>query len=123
MSKFQKVKIVQITQGQNKHADSLATLASSLIDEISQLIKVEVVQEPNIYPKVNISAISLPKLSWMDLIIEFLAKNHLLSKGKEAKGCVGVLLGSGCLRTVGCIKDLLEDLISCASILPKLTIF
>lgn len=32
ISKFQKVKIVQITRGQNRHADSLATLASSLVD-------------------------------------------------------------------------------------------
>jgi len=43
MSKFQKVKIIQITRGQNRHADSLATLASSLANEIPRLIKMEVV--------------------------------------------------------------------------------
>jgi len=84
MSMFQKIKIILITRGQNKHADSLATLASTLADEIPRLIKVEVVQEPSIDPKVNISAISLPKPSWMDLIIEFLVEDHLPSESKEA---------------------------------------
>lgn len=57
MSKFQRVKIVQITQGQNKNVDSSTTLASSLVNEIPQLIKFELVQEPNINPKVEVSAV------------------------------------------------------------------
>ncbi|XP_023871659.1 uncharacterized protein LOC111984266 [Quercus suber] len=68
----------------NKHADSLATLASTLADEIPQLIKVEVVQEPSIDLKVNISVISLLEPSWMDPIIEFLAEDRLPSESKEA---------------------------------------
>lgn len=63
VSKFQKIKIVQIIRGQNKHADSLATLASTLAEEIPRLIKVEVVQEPIIDPKVNISVVLFPKPS------------------------------------------------------------
>lgn len=63
VSKFQKIKIVQIIRGQNKHADSLATLASTLAEEILRLIKVEVVQEPSIDPKVNISVVLFPKPS------------------------------------------------------------
>lgn len=63
VSKFQKIKIVQIIRGQNKHADSLATLASTLAEEIPRLIKVEVVQEPSIDPKVNISVVLFPKPS------------------------------------------------------------
>lgn len=63
VSKFQKIKIVQIIRGQNKHADSLATLASTLAEEIPWLIKVEVVQEPSIDPKVNISVVLFPKPS------------------------------------------------------------
>lgn len=63
VSKFQKIKIVQIIWGQNKHADSLATLASTLAEEILRLIKVEVVQEPSIDPKVNISVVLFPKPS------------------------------------------------------------
>ena len=84
MSKFQKIMIIQITRGQNKHADSLATLASIPTDEIPRLIKVEVVQEPSIDPKVNISAVSLPEPSWMDSIIEFLTEDRLPSESKEA---------------------------------------
>lgn len=84
MNKFQKIMIIQITRGQNKHADSLATLASTPTDEIPRLIKVEVVQEPSIDPKVNISAVSLPEPSWMDSIIEFLTEDHLPSESKEA---------------------------------------
>lgn len=63
VSKFQKIKIVQIIRGQNKHFDSLATLASTLAEEIPRLIKVEVVQEPSIDPKVNISVVLFPKPS------------------------------------------------------------
>lgn len=85
MSQFQKVKLVQISQEQNRHADSLATLASSLIEDVPQLIKVEVVKEPSIDMKVNVSAIKVFDPCWMDLIIEFLAENRLPSEGKEAK--------------------------------------
>lgn len=84
MSKFQKMKLVKISEGQNKHADSLATLASSLANEVPRLIKVEVVKEPSINPKVNVSTIALCEPSWMDLIIEFLAEDCLLSERKEA---------------------------------------
>ena len=58
MSKFQKMRLVQIFQGQNRYADSLATLASSLIDEVPWLIMVEVVKEPSIDPKVNVSVVA-----------------------------------------------------------------
>ena len=79
------MRLIQISQGQNKHANSLVTLASSLTEEIPRLIKVEVVREPSIDMKVNVSVISMPKPYWMDPIVEFLAKNHLLSEVKEAE--------------------------------------
>ena len=79
------MRLVQISRGQNRHADSLATLASSLIDEVPRLIKVEVVKEPSIGPKVNVLVVASFEPSWMDLIIEFLAKNRLPSEGKEAE--------------------------------------
>lgn len=40
ISKFQNAKIIQISKGQNRHAGSLATLASSLNIEIPQLITI-----------------------------------------------------------------------------------
>ena len=78
------MRLVQISRGQNRHANSLATLASSLTDEVPPLIKVEVVKEPNIDPKVNVLVVASFEPSWMDPIIEFLANNRLPSEGKEA---------------------------------------
>ena len=85
MSKFQKTRLVQISQGQNKHADSLATLASSLTEEVSRLIKMEVVKKPSIDIKMNVWVITVSKPCWMDPIIEFLVENHLPSEGKEVE--------------------------------------
>lgn len=85
MSLFQKVRLIQIGQGQNRHADSLATLASSLAETIPWLIKVEVVQEPNIDVKVNVSIVMVFKPCWMDPIIDFLDEDRVLNDEKEAK--------------------------------------
>lgn len=51
---FQKEKLIQIARGQNRHADFLAILVSSLTEEVPRLIKVEVVKERSIDVKVNI---------------------------------------------------------------------
>lgn len=48
MNNFCTVKVIQVAQAQNRHADSLTTLASSIAEEIPQLIKVELVPEPSI---------------------------------------------------------------------------
>ncbi|XP_075670208.1 uncharacterized protein LOC142639971 [Castanea sativa] len=48
MGNFETVMIEQVAQGQNRHADSLATLASSIADEVPRLIRVELVLEPSI---------------------------------------------------------------------------
>lgn len=73
MNQFQKVRVVQIARGQNGHADSLATLASSLTEAVSRLIKVEVVAEPSIDARVNVAMVTMSNPCWMDLIIGFLA--------------------------------------------------
>ena len=61
MSKFRKMRLVQLSQGQNRHANSLATLASSLTEEVLWLIKVEMVKETSIDVKVNVSTITVPE--------------------------------------------------------------
>lgn len=61
----------------NRHAGSLATLASSLDNEIPRLITVELLCEPSIDPHVGISAVSALGSSWMDLSIEFLVVPRL----------------------------------------------
>nr|POE93992.1 hypothetical protein CFP56_35790 [Quercus suber] len=75
MNRFQKVKVVQIDRGQNRHADSLATLVSSLTEEVPRLIKVEVVTEPSIDAKVNVAMVAMSEPCWMDLIIDFLVED------------------------------------------------
>ena len=55
ISKFGIVKVAQIGRAQNRHADSLATLASSTTEEIHWLIKVELIREPSIGMEDNCS--------------------------------------------------------------------
>jgi len=43
MGKFCTAKVTQVAQGQNRHANSLATLASAMTEDVPQLIKVELV--------------------------------------------------------------------------------
>lgn len=79
------MKLIQIARGQNKHADSLATLASSLTEEVLWLIKVKVVKEPSINVKVNFSTIMVFEPCWMNPIIDFLAEDHVPDDKKEAE--------------------------------------
>ena len=91
MSKFCTTKVAQVTRAQNKHADSLATLASSMTEEVPQLIKVELIVESSINAAmgvgiagVDIAMISATRPSWMDPIIDFLAEDRVPDDEKEA---------------------------------------
>ena len=75
MNRFKKVKVVQIDRGHNRHADSLATLVSSLTEEVPRLIKEKVVAEPSIDAKVGVLVVVISELCWMDPIINFLAED------------------------------------------------
>ena len=84
MNQFLKARVVQGARGQNRHADSLATLASSLTEEVPWLIKVELVAEPSINARVGISVVAITESCWMDLIIDFLAEDQVPIDEKEA---------------------------------------
>ena len=64
MGKFCTKNVTQIAQGRNRHADSLATLASSMTEDIPRQIKVELIAEPSISAtadcatRVNVAAIT-----------------------------------------------------------------
>ena len=82
MDKFGTVKVVQVGWAQNRHADSLATLAASMIEEVPRLIKVELIAEPSIdvadnigIAGVDVAVISATKPCWMDPIIDFLVED------------------------------------------------
>ena len=64
--------------------DSLATLASSLTDEVPWLIKVELVAEPSINVRVGVSVVAISQPCWMDPIIDFLAEDRVSDDEKEA---------------------------------------
>lgn len=82
---FQKVKVSQISRGQNSHADSLVTLASSIDDYVLRLILVEVLKQPSIEQQLKVSVVSTPNPSWMDLIVAFITDGVLLNETKEAE--------------------------------------
>ena len=72
-----------MAQGQNRHTDSLATLALSMTEVVPQMIKMELVVEPSINAAVGVSVIVMSKLCWMDLIINFLAEDRVLDDEKD----------------------------------------
>ena len=86
MSKFHTASVSQIPQGQNRHADSLATLASLVMKDIPRIIKVEFLGEQSIdtVASVDITVVLSAKRCWMDLIIDFLAEDQVLDDEKEA---------------------------------------
>ena len=91
MDKFSIAKVVQVALGQNRHADSLATLASTMTKDVPRIIKVELIIELSIntITDVGIVGISATIVStiepcWMDSIIDFLAEDCIPDDEKEA---------------------------------------
>ena len=60
-SQFTKLKVIQITQGKNRYADSLATLASSMIEDVPRMIKVELIPHLSIDTAVGVVEVSTPE--------------------------------------------------------------
>ena len=92
ISKFYTVKVAQVGRAQNRHANSHATLASSMTEEVPRLIKVELIREPSINMAniaiavgVDVAVIAATESCWMDPIINFLAEDRVPNDEKEAK--------------------------------------
>ena len=83
MERFLNVKVIQVARGQNRHANSLAILASSLTEEVPSLIKVEMVTESSISIGIGVSVVAMAELCWMDPIINFLAEGQVPNDEKE----------------------------------------
>ena len=73
-----------MARGQNRHVDSLATLASSMTKEVPRMIKVELITEPSINAAVGVSVVAMSKPCWKDPIINFLAEDRVPDDEKEA---------------------------------------
>ena len=79
-----------MTLRQNRHVDSLATLASLMTEDVPRLTKVELIVELSINTMIDVSdagvgvvMISATRPCWMDLIIDFLAKDRILDEEME----------------------------------------
>ena len=83
MDQFLKAKLIQVAQGQNRHANSLVTLASSMTEEVPRMIKVELITEPSINVVAGVSVVITLEPCWIDPIINFLAKDRVLNDEKE----------------------------------------
>ena len=79
------VKVVQVARGQNRHADSLATLALSSTKGIPRLIKVELITESSISAGVGVSLVATVEPCRIDPIISFLAEDRVPDDEKEAE--------------------------------------
>ena len=53
MVKFSMTSMTQVSRGKNRHADSLATLASAMTEDIPRQIKVELIGQPSISATVD----------------------------------------------------------------------
>nr|XP_023919270.1 uncharacterized protein LOC112030837 [Quercus suber] len=91
ISKFVSVKVSQVGRAQNRHADSLAALASSSVEDVPRLIRVELIAEPSIQVPDEITVrvdsvdtVSSPAPCWIDPIVAFLAENKVPEDEKEA---------------------------------------
>ena len=73
-----------MARGQNRHTDSLATLASSMTEEVPRMIKFELITEPSINAAVSVLVVAMSKSCWKDPIINFLTENRVPDDEKEA---------------------------------------
>ena len=77
-------KVVQLARGQNRHTDSLATLAATMMEKVPQIIKVELVAKPSINVVIGVLMVAMLEPCWMDPIINFLAEDWVPNDEKEA---------------------------------------
>ena len=90
MAKFSTTSVTQVARGKNRYVDSLAMLASAMMEDIPQQIKVELIAESSISAmadwatKVDVAAITTAGSCWMDPIIEFLAEDRIPDDESEA---------------------------------------
>ena len=76
--------VVQVARGQNRHADSLATLAATMMEKVPRIIKVELVAKPSINVVIGVLMVAMLEPCWMDPIINFLAEDWVPNDEKEA---------------------------------------
>ena len=112
--KFEVFDLSHVLRSGNTHADSLATLATSLAQDLPQVVLVE-----DLYTQA-LAHQGAPRIhqimlgpSWMDSISCSWKKMYCLRKSLKLIKCKGKLLGSGFPRIENCTSALSVDLICC----------
>ena len=82
---FQRMRVSQISSGQNSHADSLATLASSMDECFPCIISIEVLNNPCIECQQCVAIVSTHGPRWINPIISFISNGVLPSEAKEVE--------------------------------------
>ena len=83
---FKKVEFSHISRGSNGHADSLASLASSVADPFPRIISVELLPFSSLTPSNGGLVLSIHlSASWMDPIVAYLRDEILPEDQKESE--------------------------------------
>ena len=88
MEKFNTTSVTQVARGKNRHADSLATLVSTMTEDIPWQIKIELIGESSIGAAADwatkVATVTIAGSCWMDLITEFLVEDRVSNDKNEA---------------------------------------
>ena len=85
-NQIKSVKVTRVSQGQNSHADLLATLASLVGGIIQRIISVELVDLPSIFRHEGNHVLRIQASpSWIDPIVAYIFDGNPFEDKKEAK--------------------------------------
>ena len=80
-----------MAKGKNRRADSFATLALAMTEDVPRISKVELITKPSVNTiidvgvvGISVTTVSTAKPCWMNPIVDFLAEDRILDNEKEA---------------------------------------
>ena len=80
-----------MAKGKNRRADSLATLALAMTEDVPRISKVELITKPSVNTiidvgvvGISVTTVSTAKPCWMNPIVDFLAEDRIPDNEKEA---------------------------------------
>ena len=80
-----------MARGKNRHADSLATLALAMTEDVPRISKVELITKPSVNTiidvgvvGISVTTVSTAKPCWMNPIVDFLVEDRIPDDEKDA---------------------------------------
>ena len=80
-----------MARGKNRHADSLATLALAMTEDVPRISKVELITKPSVNAitdvgvvGISVTTVSIAKPCWMNPIVDFLVEDRIPDDEKDA---------------------------------------